>query len=83
MLPGWCCSFTPTGCMAPMLASQLRTLHPHVACLQVETGVGSFKRSSKFLQQPIFNLYQVGAALCISSFHHARRQMYTAAAVDK
>ena len=57
--------------------------HSHVACLQVETGVGSFKRSSKFLQQPIFNLYQVGAALCVSSLQHARRQMYTAAAVDK
>ena len=27
--------------------------------LQVESGVGDFKRSSKFLQQPIFNLYQV------------------------
>ena len=45
--------------------------------------MGSFKRSSKFLQQPIFNLYQVRIPLPVSRLRHAREDRYVAAAVFK
>ena len=82
MLPSWCC-YSPQQAARLQSEPQEDSCHCHIACLQVETGVGSFKRSSKFLQQPIFNLYQVREALPISSLHDAREQMYAAAAVPK